>query len=131
MPPRISRFYDRALQPSGLKITRFSLLSVVRELGPVSISGLADALALERTSLTRNLRPLEKKGLIDVAPEGYRRARMVAITDEGQAVWDEALILWQQAQRTIDEHLGTDRAAQLRGLLQDLTALAGADEHAA
>jgi DNA-binding MarR family transcriptional regulator len=117
-----SRSYDRALRPSGRKITQYSLPSVVREPGPISISGLADALALERTSLTRNLRPLEQQGLIRVSPEGYRRARLGEITDEGLALWQRALGLWQTAQQTIDEHLGAERSAELRDLLAEVTA---------
>ena len=119
----ISRFYDRALRPSGLKITQFSLLSAVRELGPVSITALAEVLGLERTSLSRNLRPLEKQGLIRVSPEGYKRTRTVELTVAGRALWREARGLWEQAQSAIDAHLGAERAAQLRDLLADVSAL--------
>ena len=123
----VSRYYDQWLRPAGLRTTQFSLLSALRERGPVSITELAGLLGLERTTLTRNLRPLEKQGLLRVSPEGFKRTRTVEITGDGERQWSEALVRWRQAQAGIDAHLGIDGSTTLRALLADLAGL-DADE---
>lgn len=113
----VSRDYDRWLKPTGLKTTQFSVLSMASGRGPVSITELAEALGMERTSLTRNLRPLEARGLLRVAPEGWKRTRLVEITREGRAVLETALPLWAQAQQALKAELGDGQVEQLKALL--------------
>ncbi len=115
----ISRDYDRALKPLGLKATQFTVLSATAQTGPVSITELAATLGMERTSLTRNLRPLEHRALLARSEEGWKRTRLVELTDAGRALLAEAIPLWQQAQRGLSERLGEAKVEQLRALLRD------------
>ena len=121
----VSREYDRWLKPTGLKTTQFSLLTVASAAGPVSITDLAEQLGMERTSLTRNLRPLEQRDLIAVSPEGWKRTRLVEVTDAGHEILEQAAPLWQQAQQAVSDRLGADNAETLRTLLR---ATLGSDE---
>src|SRR5258707_5278662 len=73
----VSRTYDEALRPTGLRATQVSVLAAVGARGALSIKSLADSLEMERTTLTRNLRPLEDKGDVFIAPEGRHRSRVL------------------------------------------------------
>ncbi len=115
----ITQLYDETLRPSGLKATQFTLLTAVRLKAPVAINCLAGALLMDRTTLTRNLRPLQKEGWIVIAPGQDRRVREVSLTAEGRQVLDRAYPLWQQAQTHIAERLGVER---MEHLLSDLAA---------
>ena len=82
------------LRPSGLRSTQYSMLMVARVLGPVTLTKLAEMTVTERTTLTRNLTILEKKGLIVIEPGEDRRERQVSITERGQEVLTAAIPLW-------------------------------------
>lgn len=113
-----TRLYDDFLRPSGLRSTQFSMLMVARVLGPVTLMKLAEMTVTERTTLTRNLTILEKKGLIVVEPGEDRRERQVSITEQGLEALMEAIPLWEAAQAQIEQGLGGDR---MDGLLRDLS----------
>ncbi len=121
----MTRAYDKALRPVGLKVTQFTILAAIHRVGSaVPIGSLAKTLSMDRTTLTRNLRPLEKLGLVDILPEGYRRARGMVLTEQGREVLEQAIPLWRQAQTTTVNRIGDDRWAALRG---ELTAVVGPD----
>ena len=113
----VSQVYDEELKPSGLRGTQFSLLVVVEGRGPAGVSELAKAMVMDRTTLTRNLKPLLAQGLLEVVDGPDRRRRPIAITDRGRDAIARALPLWQRAQTRIAKALGKDRWA---GLLADL-----------
>ena len=113
----LTREYDRALKPAGLKLTQYSVLANLMLRGGMSITALAERLAMDRTTMTRNLRPLERAGWVVVQDGPDRRSRSVAITGAGRDVYDRALPLWQSAERAIRRAMGEDNAAALRGLL--------------
>lgn len=115
----VSQFYDEALRPSGLRITQFSLLVRIRELAPTTINRLAESAAMDRTTLTRNLRPLEKQGLISINPASDRRMREVRLTKEGGGAMLRALPHWKQAQEHMREGLGEARYNRLLGDLKE------------
>ena len=115
----VTQMYDEALKPSGLRTTQFSLLSVVGRKGPIGISELAQALGMDRTTLTRNLKPLTDKGLVDVISSTDRRQRPVALTSAGEEALAQALPLWRGIQLRMVDGFGHDR---WRGLLGDLNA---------
>jgi len=94
------------------------MLMVARVLGPVTLTKLAEMTVTERTTLTRNLTILEKKGLIVVEPGKDRRERQVSITERGLEVLMEAIPLWEAAQEHIEQGLGGDR---MDSLLKDLS----------
>jgi DNA-binding MarR family transcriptional regulator len=119
----VTRAYDRALQPSGLRSTQFTILVAASVAGGVPLHRLAKILGLERTTLTRNLAAIERKGLIEVA-EVDGRTRNVIVLPAGEALLTQALLLWDQAQERLREKLGEERWLTLRESLGDLAKLA-------
>ncbi len=113
----ITQLYDEALEPSGLKVTQFSLLRAVKRRGPVSISALAEEVQLDRTTLGRNLHVLEREGLVSFSPGDDQREHTVLLTDKGKAALAAAKPLWEQAQARIDEMLGKEQLETLTALL--------------
>ncbi len=113
----VTQTYDKALKPSGLRATQFSLLTVVAKLGPVGIKDLAKALVMDRTTLGRNLKVLSDRGLLEIGEGDDRRYRPITITARGQEALDLALPLWEQAQTRMANGLGHDRWV---GFLSDL-----------
>lgn len=116
----LSQAYDDALRPSGLKGTQFSLLANVAGRGRMSITALADVMGMDRTTLTRNLKPLEREQLVTVLSGTDRRTREITVTKGGKAALELAYPLWQQAQKQAVSKLGKKRFARL---LDDLAAL--------
>ena len=111
----VSQLYDEMLRPSGLKSTQFTLLTAVRLKEPIAINCLAGALFMDRTTLTRNLRPLKNEGWITIDPGLDRRVREVSLTAEGRQVLERAYPLWRQAQARVAERLGGERMEHLLG----------------
>ena len=114
----VTQAYDAALQPAGLKATQFTLLAALTKLGDAPLTRLADALVMDRTTLTRNLKPLVRDGFVRVDQEEDQRIRMVSLTDAGRDVFDKARPRWEQAQSKI---LGTLGQARWSGLLDSLS----------
>jgi DNA-binding MarR family transcriptional regulator len=114
---RLTQAYDQALRPCGLRLTQYSVLANLTRSGGLSITDLAELLAMERTTLTRNLRPLERAGWVRIGPGPDRRSRAVEITPAGRRVYDRALPLWREAERAFRRRLGRDRTAALSRML--------------
>lgn len=115
----LTQMYDDALRPAGLRTTQFTLLNAIRIAGPVTVRRLATAVVMDRTTLTRDLRPLERQGLVSIAPGEDRRERRVDLTPKGAQVINRTLPLWERVQTQVTAGLGPER---LRRLLGDLTA---------
>ncbi|CDR15976.1 MarR family winged helix-turn-helix transcriptional regulator [Streptomyces iranensis] len=110
--------YDKALAPVGLRATQFSILQRLSALGEMTITSLADMIAMDRTTMASNLKPLAREGLVTVEPSPTdSRARIAAITPEGLARIDEALPLWKDVQARFEDSFGAEDAARLRTLL--------------
>ncbi|UCH22071.1 MAG: winged helix-turn-helix transcriptional regulator [Deltaproteobacteria bacterium] len=105
----LTQFYETALRPSGLRVTQFTLIVAVRLFGSTTISRLADTMVMDRTTLTRNLKLMEKKGFITTIPGEDRRERVVVLTEPGKESLENALPLWEKAQREIVDALGHRR----------------------
>lgn len=119
----ITKIYDEALEPSELKIGQFSLLKHINKLGPVNVSDLAGIIRLDRTTLVRNLKPLEEEGLIeDIAIPGNRN-RQLKLTSKGAQALGKAEQLWEKAQKDFEEYLGEDNVEILSTLLSKIEAL--------
>lgn len=114
----ITRAYDQALKPCGLTVTQFTILVALTRTSFASITEMADRLALERSSLSRNLTRLEKMGLLRRRKEG--RSQTIQITEEGTAKLEEAYPLWQEAQDKVEETIGPEKWADARSLLREL-----------
>lgn len=109
--------YDQYVRPAGITIQQFSLMRHLHFLSPISVTELAEAMGLDRTTLSRNLKVLEKKGLVcDDLPIG--RQRQLMLSQEGRRVFAQAEALWQKAQHSFEDRLGPERMAQLNEILQ-------------
>lgn len=121
----VTRLYDDALRPCGLRATQLTLLMVIEAMGEPTISALAEQLVMDRTTLARDLRPMETAGWVSVVPGRDRRTRIVRLTNLGDATLREALPLWRGAQAAlVDSGLGVGEWAHLRTELELLVALA-------
>ena len=102
----LTKAYDEILAPSGLKLTQFSTVAVLLP-GSLNITKLAEALELDRTTLSRNLIHLEKKGFITVYDSEDARERQIAIAPAGVKAVHSAYKLWQKAQALYSTEFGT------------------------
>ena len=119
----VTQFYDQIFAPAGLRATQFAILSRLRREGPLSINALANLLVMDRTTLGRNILPLQRDGLIDVAAStSDRRRHELRLTETGTARHRVAVGRWEEAQQRFDEVFGDERAASLRGLLREVVA---------
>ena len=119
----ITEVYDKFLAPSELKIGQFSLLKHIEKLGPVSVSDLALSIRLDRTTLVRNLKPLEERDFVmDIAIEGTRN-RQLKLTDKGIHAYKKGEQLWVKAQSFFEEYLGKDNIDIFTTLLSKIEAL--------
>ncbi len=116
----VSQAYDAALRPTGLKATQFTLLAVLARRGDMALTKLSRILVMDRTTLTRNLKPLQAKGWLEIGREKDERIRLIAITGAGRNIVAQATPLWRDAQARVTEGLGQ---ARLSGLIGDLSAL--------
>jgi DNA-binding MarR family transcriptional regulator len=118
---RLSQIYDRHLEPLGLTITQYSLLAQLGAHDGVSIGVLAEKLLMDPTTLTRNLRPLQRRSLVVTAPDPRdKRSRCLHLTAKGRAARLEAQPVWGRAQREIEQAFGRSNTAALHASLQHL-----------
>jgi DNA-binding MarR family transcriptional regulator len=108
------------LRSIGLRATQLAILVAVGGDEVVSITALAQFMGMDRSTLTRNLAPLEREGLIRLGNEGWRRSRTVEITKKGRSRLREALPFWQKAQETMRQKLGRRRWSVIMTDLDDL-----------
>lgn len=114
----ITQYYDQFLAPTGLRIGQFGLLVRLKRLGPLTIGELAEKMAVDRTTLGRNILPLERDGLVKIAPTASdRRAKEIRLTAAGATRLRRARKHWQLAQAGFESSFGPDRSAELRALL--------------
>lgn len=119
----VSQVYDQALKPTGLKVTQFSLLVAFVLVPDSKMTQLAKWLGMDRTTLSRNLRVLEKRGLVELEQgQQDRRKLKVRLTPEGEKVFEQACPLWLQAQEKAVGGIGQDRWAALTKELRSLVA---------
>jgi DNA-binding MarR family transcriptional regulator len=90
----------------------------VRLLGGITVNRLAEAMVMDRTTLTRNLKPLENQGLIQTVPGSDRREREITLTPTGESMLAKALPLWKKAQGQVQQDIGKDRFGRLLTDLQ-------------
>lgn len=126
----VTQFYEQLFAPTGLRATQFAILSRLNRDGPMTINTLAAALVMDRTTLGRNILPLQRDGLIEiVASAADRRRRELRMSEAGAAKFQEASECWRLAQSRFEAVYGPERAAALRGLLREVVAseFAGAE----
>jgi DNA-binding MarR family transcriptional regulator len=120
----LTRRYDQALRPTGLRTTQLSLLSRLTDEGPLPVTQLATRLGLDRTSLTRELKVLVARDLVDIGRGSDRRSRIVSLTTAGTERLAAAWPRWEQAQSDALADLGGERVTRLMHDLRAVTALA-------
>lgn len=123
----LTQIFDEQLKPSGLLITQFTILVAIAQVGSGTINDLADRLVMDRTTLTRNLKPLEREGLITIQPGEDRRLRIISLTLKGRNALATALPLWEQAQASVIDGLGKQQWSLLLKALSDTVSLAHDD----
>jgi DNA-binding MarR family transcriptional regulator len=114
---RVTQHYDTHLARAGLRVTQFSLLGMLLCAEPLTLSEIAARMEMDRTTLTRNLGPLQNAGWLEVVPGKDARSRAVQLTDAGRTAWDNAKPHWRQAQDQLNTALGPETMAELHGLL--------------
>ncbi len=118
----VTQFYDRLLSPSGLRTTQFSILATLRRSGPMTINALAAEMVMDRTTLSRNIGPLERDGLITVVQGGRdRRSKELRLTEAGELRFRVAMKGWVKAQRQFEAAFGAKRTAEIRAVLHAVT----------
>ena len=120
----LTQAYDRVLAPCGLRTSQYSLLSRLAQNGPRGIQALAQELGMDRTTLGRNLRPLERDGFVAIGVDPQdRRGRALRITESGTAKMLEARALWQAAQARFAETYGSEQTQALHATLDAVSRL--------
>lgn len=108
--------YNLRMEDTGVSVQQFSLLRHLHALAPITITDLAQAMWLDRSTLSRNLKLLEEQGLVtNIATAG--RAKQITLTEEGRKVFLQAETCWNQAQQAFEERLGPEHLAQWREIL--------------
>jgi DNA-binding MarR family transcriptional regulator len=113
----VTQLFDQTLAPTGLRSTQLVILITSELLGPSSIARLARELVMDRSTLTRNLRPLLNQGLLRLTKSDSAKQKSVAITPEGRDALLKAGPLWENAQNRLVERLGPEHWNQLMGEL--------------
>jgi DNA-binding MarR family transcriptional regulator len=115
---RVSQIYDHSLEAAGMTVTQYGLLGHLAKFGGIGIGALAEKLSMDPTTLTRNLRPLERQGFVAMKPDRHdKRSRCLHLTVSGRAAFDNAKPAWVRAQRRIEEVLGGAETSALNAAL--------------
>jgi DNA-binding MarR family transcriptional regulator len=121
----LTRHYDRALALVGLSTNAYAILARASSEGPLPLGRLASRLAMDRTTLSREVTPLLDAGLLSAATDpGDRRRRVVALTRKGAALLERARPIWAQAQKEVVQEFGSARTKKLIGELHELVGAA-------
>ena len=97
----LTQHYDEAMQSIGLRATQFTILAVLSNVKAITVTQMADFLVMDRTTLTRNLRPLEKQGFLKIQPGEDRRTRVISLSTKGLNKLKSAIPLWTKAQKSV------------------------------
>jgi DNA-binding MarR family transcriptional regulator len=119
----VTQLYDQFLAPVGLHVTQFSILAKLKRLGPMTINALAKQMIMDRTTLGRNVLPLERDGLIKIeASASDGRAKELHLTKTGDKRVLAGREAWERAQARFDSRFGAKRAADFRAMLRAVVA---------
>jgi DNA-binding MarR family transcriptional regulator len=125
----VTRLFDLALDGAGIRSTQFTILVGVAKTQPVSMSALADLLALDPSTLTRNLRPLQQDGLLAISHRAAMRQRFIRLTRKGERTLARAVPKWREVQRDFVSAIGSQHWLEFRDELERLASVAGHLEH--
>lgn len=114
----VTRMYDIAMKESGVRSTQFALLVGIAKLQPVTMGALAQVLMLDRSTLTRSLRLLEKERMIEISKRAAMRQRFLKLTHSGEKALQRSLPLWRAAHARFVEAVGADYWLKLKNELE-------------
>jgi DNA-binding MarR family transcriptional regulator len=117
----VTALYDRFLSPTGLRVTQYSLLMNIKRLEKAAITKLSEPMLMDKTTLSRNVRLLEKKRLVRTRPGRDGRTKQITLTKEGLQALEEARPYWEEAQRNLVERLGKERMDRFISDLAELS----------
>ncbi|CAN7467591.1 MarR family winged helix-turn-helix transcriptional regulator [Neorhizobium tomejilense] len=117
---KVSSYYDEALAPLGVNIGQFSLLRNVNRLAPISLTDLAVQVELDRSTVGRNAKVLERMGLVTIGHGEDQREAMLTVAPQGHAILKQGAPLWDGVQDDIEARLGAEKTRQLQELLAAL-----------
>lgn len=120
----VTMLFDNALQKTGIRSTQFAILTAIAKIQPVSISRISEVLVIDRTTLTRSLKLLEKDGLLAISPRGTMRQRFLSLTSKGEKALAVAIPEWRKIQQNFVDKIGSNHWTELRSELEDLAKLA-------
>jgi DNA-binding MarR family transcriptional regulator len=123
-----TKLYEKEMRAAPIKGPQFSLLIIIALRGSTTISGLAEAIGADRTTLTRNLQQLEKKKVIEILPGVDPRSKIIRVLPRGETALRESVKYWERAQRKVLKVLGEDRWSRMLG---DLSAVASIGQETA
>ncbi|HEY1376484.1 MAG TPA: MarR family winged helix-turn-helix transcriptional regulator [Gemmataceae bacterium] len=109
----VTNLYDDALRPLGLKVSQLNILVVTARLGLARPAQVCDILQLDASTLSRNVRPLQAHGWLEVVPGEDARAQPFRLTPQGKRLIEKAVPAWEEAQRRATELLGSEGVALL------------------
>jgi DNA-binding MarR family transcriptional regulator len=109
----VTNFYDDALRPLGLKVSQLNILVVTAKLGLARPAQVCEILQLDTSTLSRNVKPLQTHGWLEVVPEEDARAQPFRLTAEGERLIEKAVPAWKKAQRRASDLLGDEGFALL------------------
>ena len=118
----LTRAYDAALAPAGVNANQFSLMNLIRTADTPSVKRLSEAADLDHSTLVRNLKVLEKRGLVEMRAGTDARTRVIKLTGDGRATLRLATPLWQGVQDDFMSKLGEGNRSDLKKMLSALTA---------
>jgi DNA-binding MarR family transcriptional regulator len=119
----VTQFYDRYMAREGLRATQYSILAKLQRLGPLSINELAAMMVMDRTTMGRAIRPLERDKLVAIDPGRDARMRLVRLTAAGTKRFAAASKRWREAQAAFEKAYGSSDAAALRDALSRVVTL--------
>lgn len=118
---RVSGAYDEVLAPFGINIAQFALLRMVARRGPLSLTELGRMAELDRSTVGRNVRVLERMSLMKtVRSDDDQREAIVTLSETGKQVLDQSTPVWEACQRKIEERLGQERVEALNDILRTI-----------
>ena len=118
----VTQFYDQLLAPVGLRATQYAILTRLRRDGPLAINALAAALVMDRTTMGRNILPLQREGLIEIVSSDVdRRRRELRLSAKGLARQRVAGERWDAAQAGFEATLGRKRSAKMRNMMREIS----------
>ncbi|MEM1280634.1 MAG: MarR family winged helix-turn-helix transcriptional regulator [Cyanobacteria bacterium P01_H01_bin.152] len=119
----VTQHFDEILRPSGLLITQFTVLVALAKVRAIAVSKLSEILMMDRTTLTRNLKPMQREGWLEIEPGQDKRTRIVSLSPAGEVALARTLPLWRQAQMDVVDLLGEARWNTLLLQLTEITEL--------